>query len=137
MQNGWICPEALGLHKLFQFLNRRRRRLHAEFSDLAVSDIKGWRHSICAIRHVAVHRLAQARQSLLQTTQTAMGFVQCTSGPDRYMGIAHSELRIHDKVLQPTIITYYVHLTQRAITDNPPKTALNPVQTIRSPNPLP
>jgi hypothetical protein len=81
LQNGWTCPEALGLHKLFQFLNRHRRRPQAETSGPAVSDIQGWRHSISAIRHAAVHRLAQNRRSLLQMTQAAIGFVHCISGP--------------------------------------------------------
>ncbi|KAJ5900231.1 uncharacterized protein N7473_004301 [Penicillium subrubescens] len=79
VQNGWTCPEALELHKLFQFLNRHRRAPQAESSGPAVSDIQGWRDSISAIRHAAVHRLAQDRQSLLRMTRAAIGFVQCMS----------------------------------------------------------
>ncbi|KAJ5904948.1 uncharacterized protein N7473_001864 [Penicillium subrubescens] len=76
VQNGWTCPEALELHKLFQFLNRHRRASTANPSGPAVSDIQGWRDSISAIRHAAVHHLAQDRQSLLRMTRAAISFVQ-------------------------------------------------------------
>jgi hypothetical protein len=80
VQNGWTYPDALELHKLFQFLNRHRRASKANPSGPAVSDIQGWRDSISGIRHVAVHRLAQDRQSLLRMTRAVIGFVQCMSG---------------------------------------------------------
>ncbi|KAJ5900340.1 uncharacterized protein N7473_004410 [Penicillium subrubescens] len=81
VRSGWTCPEALELHKLFPFLNRHRHRPQRESSSLAVSNIQGWKRSISAIRHAAVHRLAQDRQSLLQMTHAAIGFVRCLSGP--------------------------------------------------------
>ncbi|KAF3400083.1 hypothetical protein F1880_008412, partial [Penicillium rolfsii] len=80
VQNGWTCPEALELHKLFQFLNRHRHASKVNPPGPAVSYIQGWRDSISAIRHAAVHRLAQDRQSLLRMTRAAIGFVQCMSG---------------------------------------------------------
>src|SRR4051794_10714577 len=89
MQNGWTCPEALELHKLFQFLNRHRLAPKANPLGPAVSDIQGWRHSISAIRHAAVHRRAQDRQSLLRMTRAAIGFVQCMNGPSHTQSLRH------------------------------------------------
>ena len=54
----------------------RKRILQVQLSAIS----KAGDDSISAIRHAAVHRLAQDRQSLLRMTRAAIGFVQCMSG---------------------------------------------------------
>jgi hypothetical protein len=71
---GWTCPEALELHKFFKFLARNRSKISSEQHGENITTVQNLRHSIAGIRHAAVHRLAQDRDSLLEKNCAAIEF---------------------------------------------------------------
>ena len=80
LMNGWTCPEEVELHRFFIFLARNKTRVpHSAFRQAshALLRMKG---PVSAIRHAAVHRLTQDRESLLQMNRVAIEFVMTTGG---------------------------------------------------------
>ncbi|KAJ5742346.1 hypothetical protein N7533_011755 [Penicillium manginii] len=71
---GWTWPEALELHKFFKFLARNRSKISSEQHGENITTVQNLRHSIAGIRHAAVHRLAQDRDSLLEKNCAAIEF---------------------------------------------------------------
>jgi hypothetical protein len=74
---GWTCPEALELHKFFKFVAKYRSAISSAHCCANFSPIQNLRHSIASIRHAAVHRLAQDRNSLLQMNHAAIELCVC------------------------------------------------------------
>jgi hypothetical protein len=79
---GWTCPEALELHMFFKFLARNRSKISSEQHGENITTVQNLRHSIAGIRHAAVHRLAQDRDSLLEKNCAAIEF--CLRVGDNY-----------------------------------------------------
>ncbi|CAG8143192.1 unnamed protein product [Penicillium nalgiovense] len=77
---GWTCPEELELHKLFKFLVEHRDKIRCSSCRQAAITIQKWQRLVSGIRHAAVHRLSQDRESLLHMTRVAIEFSLCIGG---------------------------------------------------------
>ncbi|CAG8428988.1 unnamed protein product [Penicillium salamii] len=77
---GWTCPEELELHKLFKFLVEHRDKIRCSSCRQAAITIQNWQRLVSGIRHAAVHRLSQDRESLLHMTRVAIEFSLCIGG---------------------------------------------------------
>lgn len=71
---GWTCPEELELNRLFRFLVEDRDKIRCSSCRQAATTIQKWQRLVSGIRHAAVHRLLQDRESLLRMTRVAIGF---------------------------------------------------------------
>ncbi|CAG7953300.1 unnamed protein product [Penicillium salamii] len=71
---GWTCPEALELNRLFRFLVELRDKIPCSSCRQAATTIHKWQRLVSGIRHAAVHRLSQDRESLLRMTRVAIEF---------------------------------------------------------------
>ena len=78
--NGWTCPEELELHRFFLFLARNKTGVQHSAFHQASSALLRMKGPVSAIRHAAVHRLTQDRESLLQMNRVAIEFVTASSG---------------------------------------------------------
>ncbi|KAJ5394718.1 hypothetical protein N7509_006505 [Penicillium cosmopolitanum] len=74
---GWTCPEVLELHKFFKFLAKNRLKISSEKCRANITTVQNLCHSIASIRHAAVHRLTQDRDSLLEMVYAAIEFCLC------------------------------------------------------------
>ena len=77
---GWSRPEELELHKLFKFLVEHRDKIRCSSCRQAAITIQKWQRLVSGIRHAAVHRLSQDRESLLHMTRVAIEFSLCIGG---------------------------------------------------------
>lgn len=77
---GWTCPESLELHKFFCFLDDHQGKIKAKSFRLTLNTIQKWRRVITSIRHAAVHRIPQDRDTLLQMNRVAINFSTCIVG---------------------------------------------------------
>ncbi|KAJ6119106.1 hypothetical protein N7471_013057 [Penicillium samsonianum] len=77
---GWTCPEELELHRLFKFLVEHRDKIRCSSCRQAAITIQKWQRVVSGIRHAAVHRLSQDRESLLHMTRVAIEFSLCIGG---------------------------------------------------------
>ena len=77
---GWTCPEELELHSLFKFLGKHRDKIQCSSCRQAANTIQKWQRLVSGIRHAAVHRLSQDRESLLQMNRVAIEFSLCIGG---------------------------------------------------------
>ena len=77
---GWTCPEELELHGLFKFLVKHRDKIQCSSCRQAANTIQKWQRLVSGIRHAAVHRLSQDRESLLQMNRVAIEFSLCIGG---------------------------------------------------------
>jgi hypothetical protein len=71
---GWTCPEELELHRLFKFLMELRDKKRYSSCRQAAITIQKWQRLVSGVRHAAVHRLSQDRESLLHMTRVAIEF---------------------------------------------------------------
>ncbi|KAJ5778348.1 hypothetical protein N7520_001594 [Penicillium odoratum] len=108
LMNRWTCPEELELHRFFIFLARNKTRVqHSAFrqASRALLRMKG---PVSAIRHAAVHRLSQDRESLLQMNRVAIEFVMITgesSSPAklcRLLDFLEARLPKSDRLAKPS-----------------------------------
>ncbi|KAJ5240587.1 uncharacterized protein N7469_002178 [Penicillium citrinum] len=80
---GWTCPEALELHQVFKFVTKYRSKISSEEVLNSIGPLQDMRDSVASIRHAAVHRLPQNRDSLLQMNRAAVKFCLCMDdGPE-------------------------------------------------------
>ncbi|KAJ5568998.1 hypothetical protein N7450_011484 [Penicillium hetheringtonii] len=80
---GWTCPEALELHRVFKFVTKHRSKISCEEVWKNIGSLQDLRNSVASIRHAAVHRLPQDRDSLLQMNRAAVKFCLCMDdGPE-------------------------------------------------------
>ncbi|CAG8129611.1 unnamed protein product [Penicillium nalgiovense] len=77
---GWTFPEELELNRLFRFLVEHRDKIRCSSCRQAATTIQKWQRLVSGIRHAAVHRLLQDRESLLRMTRVAIGFSLCIGG---------------------------------------------------------
>jgi hypothetical protein len=77
---GWTCPEELELNRLFRFLVEHRDKIRCSSCLQAATTIQKWQRLVSGIRHAAVHRLSQDRESLLRMTRVAIEFSLCIGG---------------------------------------------------------
>ncbi|KAJ5481495.1 hypothetical protein N7475_000307 [Penicillium sp. IBT 31633x] len=77
---GWTCLEELELHKLFNFMVEHRNKIPCSSCRQAAITIQKWQRLVAGIRHAAVHRLSQDRESLLRVTRVAIEFSLCIGG---------------------------------------------------------
>ncbi|KAJ6126317.1 hypothetical protein N7523_001929 [Penicillium sp. IBT 18751x] len=80
VMNGWTCPEELELHTFFKFMLKNQKNLQLSPYCHAGRAVQRWKSSVSNIRHAAVHRLIQDRESLLQMNLAAIEFVMYISG---------------------------------------------------------
>ncbi|KAJ5330534.1 hypothetical protein N7476_000317 [Penicillium atrosanguineum] len=80
VMNGWTCPEELELHTFFKFMLKNLKNLQLSPYCHAGRAVQRWKSSVSKIRHAAVHRLIQDRESLLQMNLAAIEFVMYISG---------------------------------------------------------
>lgn len=78
--NGWACPEELELHTFFTFLTKDKTKVPLSAFHQASSALLRMKEPVSAIRHAAVHRLIQDRESLLQMNRVAIEFVTASRG---------------------------------------------------------
>ncbi|KAJ5569074.1 hypothetical protein N7450_011560 [Penicillium hetheringtonii] len=80
---GWTCPEALELHRVLKFVTKHRSKISCEEVWKNIESLQDLRDSVASIRHAAVHRLPQDRDSLLQMNRAAVKFCLCVDdGPE-------------------------------------------------------
>jgi hypothetical protein len=123
---GWTCPEALELHKFFKLLAKNRSKISSEQCCANITPVQNLRHSIASIRHAAVHRLTQDRDSLLEMVYAAIEFCLCigeSPGAEKLCGL----LRFLQKTLpKPSI-------KQRQSQQTTPFQASSPKSPLREP----
>ncbi|KAJ5654832.1 hypothetical protein N7490_001835 [Penicillium lividum] len=78
--NGWTCPEELELHTFFTFLAKNKTNVQLSTFHQATSALLKLKGPVSAIRHAAIHRLIQDRESLLQINRVAIELVTAISG---------------------------------------------------------
>ncbi|KAJ5778349.1 hypothetical protein N7520_001595 [Penicillium odoratum] len=78
--NGWTCPEELELHTFFTFLAKNKTNMQLSTFHQATSALLKLKGPVSAIRHAAIHRLIQDRESLLQINRVAIELVTAISG---------------------------------------------------------
>ncbi|KAJ5938406.1 hypothetical protein N7466_001540 [Penicillium verhagenii] len=78
LMNGWACPKELELHTFFTFLAKNKTKVQLSAFHQASSALVKMKGPVSAIRHAAVHRLIQDRESLLQMNRIAIEFVMAT-----------------------------------------------------------
>ncbi|KAJ5474106.1 hypothetical protein N7475_003672 [Penicillium sp. IBT 31633x] len=77
---GWACPEELELNRLYRFLVEHRDKIRCSSCRQAATTIPKWQRLVSGIRHAAVHRLSQDRESLLHMTRVTIEFSLCIGG---------------------------------------------------------
>ncbi|CAG7953789.1 unnamed protein product [Penicillium salamii] len=77
---GWMCPEALELHKFFRFLKAHQNKVKDKCFQMTLSALTGWHRVITSIRHVAVHRIPHDRKTLLKMLRVAIKFSKRIAG---------------------------------------------------------
>ncbi|CAG8199252.1 unnamed protein product [Penicillium nalgiovense] len=95
---GWTCPEELELHKLFKFLVEHRDKIRCRSCRQAAITIQRWQRLVSGIRHAAVHRLSQDRESLLHMTRVAIEFSLCIGGLSSVQKLRHLLKFLEDRL---------------------------------------
>ncbi|KAJ5642531.1 hypothetical protein N7490_006531 [Penicillium lividum] len=78
---GWTCPESVELHRIFSFLDEHKAKSESSNFHGTFGKLYKWRRPVTSIRHAAVHRIVQDRDSLDQKIRAAAGFAQGIGGP--------------------------------------------------------
>ncbi|CAG8182550.1 unnamed protein product [Penicillium nalgiovense] len=95
---GWTCPEELELHKLFKFLVEHRDKIRCSSCRQAAITIQKWQRLVSGIRHAAVHRLSQDRESLLHMTRVAIEFSLNIGGLSSVQKLRHLLKFLEDRL---------------------------------------
>ncbi|CAG8147860.1 unnamed protein product, partial [Penicillium nalgiovense] len=95
---GWTCPEELELHKLFKFLVEHRDKIRCRSCRQAAITIQKWQRLVSGIRHAAVHRLSQDRESLLHMTRVAIEFSLNIGGLSSVQKLRHLLKFLEDRL---------------------------------------
>ena len=81
VSHGWVdMPRVTRAKQALQILGVHRDKIRCSSCRQAATTIQKWQRLVSGIRHAAVHRLSQDRESLLRMTRVAIGFSLCIGG---------------------------------------------------------
>ncbi|KAJ5413673.1 hypothetical protein N7509_000300 [Penicillium cosmopolitanum] len=95
---GWKCAESVELHRVFNFLAKYQGNIQDSRFNLAWKAIQRWRCVITNIRHAAVHRIEQGRDTLLRMNHIAIKLVRCIAGFEMSHSLRGLQKVLHKKI---------------------------------------